>query len=73
MSTYNGHKNYDYWNVALCLSNDEGLYRLACECIRKTDNRSSAIDMLMQHLPTHTPDGAKYTKTNVRAALVDWA
>lgn len=73
MRTYNGHKNYNYWNVSLWLSNDEGLYRLACDCISKSKNRSDAVDMLMNYLPEKTPDGVKYTKTSVRAALVDWA
>ena len=72
MPKYNGHKNYNAWNVALWLSNDEGLYRLACDCIRRSNNRSEAISKLMDYLPEKTPDGVKYTKTNVRLALVDW-
>lgn len=71
MSEYNGHKNYNYWNVALWLLNDEGLYRLACECILKFKNRVEAINMLLYSMPTHTPDGVKYTKSNIHAALVD--
>ena len=72
MPKYNGHKNYNAWNVALWLSNDEGLYRLACDCIRRSNNRLEAISKLMDYLPEKTPDGVKYTKTNVRLALVDW-
>jgi len=72
MSEYNGHKNRNYWNVALWLHNDEPLYRLVCACIGNTGNRTEAIDTLMGHLPIKTPDGAKYTKRNLRAALVDW-
>ena len=29
---YNGWKNYETWNVALWLGNDESLYELAREC-----------------------------------------
>ena len=30
--SYNGWENYETWNVALWLQNDEGLYNLALEC-----------------------------------------
>lgn len=30
--SYNGWKNYNTWNVALWIQNDEGLYNLAREC-----------------------------------------
>jgi hypothetical protein len=37
MSTYNGWKNYETWNVALWIDNDQGTYnercRIVAECI----------------------------------------
>ena len=30
--SYNGWENYETWNVALWINNDEGLYNLAMEC-----------------------------------------
>jgi hypothetical protein len=31
MAKYNGHKNWNHWNVSLWVNNDEGLYRMARE------------------------------------------
>ena len=70
MTTYNGHKNWNYWNVALWIANDESLYRLALGCMDKYKNIRYAVEAFMLYLPeTHTPDGAKYNKSNVTAAL----
>lgn len=30
--SYNGHKNYETWNVSLWIDNDEGLHSIAKEC-----------------------------------------
>lgn len=68
--TYNGHKNWNHWNVSLWLNNDEGLYRRAVELARRS-NRDRAVEQLLSELPGETPDGAPYNKTNVRAALRD--
>ena len=32
MSAYNGWNNYETWNVALWIGNDEGLYQIALKC-----------------------------------------
>ena len=71
--TYNGHRSKAAWNVALWINNDEGLYRLAVDCLRQTRDRDTAAAALLAALHergiTETPDGARYTKTTVRAAL----
>lgn len=72
MATYNGHKNWNYWNVSLWLGNDEGLYNLARECKREVKNRTEAATMFLSRVGTDkTPDGAKYSVHNVVAAMRD--
>ena len=36
--TYNGHKNWNHWNVSLWINNDEGLYNFARSCKRDSAN-----------------------------------
>jgi hypothetical protein len=66
---YNGHRNYDYWNVALWLFNDEGMYRFMRHTVESTRTLDEAARELLAALPERTPDGAAYTLRNVRAAL----
>ena len=73
MSKYNGHKNWNHWNVSLWVSNDEGLYRLAQYWIEAARNREEAAEYMLQDLResgvTVTPDGAPYSKTTIQAAM----
>ena len=67
---FNGHKNWNHWNVSLWINNDEGLYRLAMNCIASTNNREEAAEKMLERLDEKTPDGAPYSKTTIRAAMV---
>jgi hypothetical protein len=69
---YQGHKNYNAWNVALYLFNEEPLYREMVRVVRSSRTLDRAAERLMQELPPETPDGVKFTKTNVRLALQHW-
>lgn len=60
-TTYNGWKNYETWNVALWLNNDEGLQHLALE----TEGDYSDLAELLNDLEVGsknygTPDGVTW-------------
>lgn len=67
---YNGHHCRNCWNVALWIANDEGLYRFALECRARARNATQAARDMLESLPTRTPDGARYTLSAVRAAIL---
>lgn len=73
MAKYNGHKSWAYWNVALWIANDEGLYNTARSAIRRSRTKDKAaqsiVDTLRECGITKTPDGANYSKSAVRAAI----
>ena len=69
MTTYNGHKNWNHWNVSLWINNDEGLYRMAREKVKWYGKAKAAV-ILAGLLPSRTPDGAPYSVSAIRAALV---
>ena len=60
---YNGHPSYNYWNVALWVANDEGLYRLALDCIRQTSTRRAAATLMLATLTESRADAGP----NIRA------
>lgn len=76
MSEYNGHKNWNHWNVSLWIGNDEGLYRMARRHIRNSRNRAQAAKNMLAELHelgmTETPDGAPYSVSAIRAAMVGY-
>lgn len=74
MSKYNGHKNWNHWNVILWLNNDENLYHMMKE-FRDQATRYMAAKNFLSYLKdtgrTHTPDGAPYSISSIRAAMSD--
>jgi hypothetical protein len=75
MAKFNGHKNWNHWNVSLWVNNDEALYSMARYCVRQGDNKDEAAAAMLARLKgagiTQTPDGAPYSVTTIRAAMVD--
>lgn len=66
---YNGHHCWNCWNVALWIGGDEGLYSFARECIQQHASNNQAATRFLACVEGRTPDGARYTRTAVRAAL----
>lgn len=72
--TYNGHKNRNHWNVSLWLNSDDDLYDKLWHFVACAPTLDAAAHNLTEYLIEYrggqTPDGAPYTFTTVRAAMV---
>jgi hypothetical protein len=70
---FNGHKNWNHWNVSLWLNNDEGLYREMIHFLGYASTKDRAARMMIDSLKstgaTYTRDGAPYSYTTIRAAM----
>lgn len=65
--TYHGWKNWDTWNVALWLGNDEGFYRIA----RRFVNYKDLANELEACGVTETPDGASFKDETLDTYALD--
>jgi hypothetical protein len=73
--SFNGYRNYNHWNVSLWLNNDEGLYRMMIRAYghgRRTKPQAAQLmfDQLKALGQSNTPDGAPYSVSAIRAAMV---
>jgi len=83
MKSYNGHRSWNAWNVALWIGNDEGLYSVAINCIVRPKQhyegkpfasnfhiarKATRLFMLMLG-GQKTPDGAVYNTISVKLAI----
>jgi hypothetical protein len=72
---YQGHKNWNHWNVSLWVNNDEYLYSLARQYRRRHKNARVAAECLRVLLDDlglkKTPDGAPYSTSALRCAILD--
>ena len=85
MPKYNGHKNWNHWNVSLWLFNDEHTYNHIMHLVHTCTTKDQAAHAMLWALRCwqtadhcdpefacpvpYTPDGAPYTFTSIRAAL----
>jgi len=69
--SYNGWENYETWNVALWIENDEGLYNIAYDCrdyksfvefMREFDNSAIGFE---------TPDGVSWKDSALDIEALD--
>lgn len=66
---YNGHPNWNLWNVHLWMTSDYGVYTNCTGLIHEVGVQR-AVDMLHEKIGhMETPDGARYTKAALRHVL----
>jgi|JI61114C2RNA_FD_contig_31_4384430_length_596_multi_2_in_0_out_0_2 hypothetical protein len=61
MAGYNGWRNYETWNVALWMQNDEGLYQL----FKEAGSYAAGVETLRESGMTETPDGISWTDSGL--------
>ena len=66
--SYNGWNNYETWNVALWINNEEGLYHLAQECGGYEEFVKCLYD---DYGVTETGDGVKFNSPKVNVVQLN--
>lgn len=71
MTTYNGHRSWNAWNVSLWINNDESAYREALDLVQRHGIAKAATILAGRYDGEKTPDGAKYNRTCIYEAIRD--
>ena len=71
--SYNGWKNYETWNVALWIGNDETLYRAACAFMTEYEGEKPYEDFVHSHglAGNETPDGVRWLSSDLSTDELD--
>lgn len=71
--SYNGHKNYQTWNVLLWINNDEGLYNIA-RSEKSYDDFVATMRELGGKIAFETPDGVAWNDSAIDRETInaDW-
>ena len=68
-TTYNGWKNYETWNTALWIGNDEGLYSIARGC--RWHGYMAFAESMKEIGSYETPDGVAWTDSGLDVERLD--
>jgi hypothetical protein len=66
---YNGWANYETWNVALWIQNDQSLYSAAVDLLRP--RYSDLVALLWECGSKETPDGVKWNSKKINVVEID--
>ena len=69
-TTYNGYANYQTWNVALYIQNDESLYNAAKRLAKFGKFYQDLVALLYECGSKETPDGVKWNDPEVDAGEI---
>ena len=76
MKTYQGHRSWNAWNVALWISNTEAIYNYAKMCLRDSALHGgiqsagrAATQFMVGYTGERTPDGGVYNHLSVKLCL----
>lgn len=69
-TTYQGWTNYETWNVALWIGNDEDLYIQAKHLAKFGKFYHDLVEFLYRHGSTETPDGVKWNDPAINAGEI---
>lgn len=69
-TTYNGWRNYETWNVALWIQNDEGLYGMA-RAVASAGGGYGALALHLREMSTETPDGVAWNDSGLDVEELD--
>lgn len=64
-TTYNGWTNYETWNVALWIDNDEGLNSMAQDCVNYESFIETLAGLGETPISFQTPDGVAWNDSGI--------